>query len=91
LYGIRTRIHALGYRNIKNITILGDAGGKLGMCMQGGKITVKGNAGYSVGYWMEGGEIHIEGEFVDTNDASYGAKDVTRGKVYVNGELVVDK
>jgi hypothetical protein len=85
------RIHAIGYHNIKNIRIIGNAGGQIGIGMQKGIIVVEGDVGFSVGCSMEGGEIHVEGEFVDRNDVNWGPRDVIGGKIFHKGKLIVDK
>jgi hypothetical protein len=55
------RVDLLGYRNTKNITIVGDAGNWVGSKMTSGKITVEGNTGFCAGDCMKNGEIVISG------------------------------
>jgi formylmethanofuran dehydrogenase subunit C len=68
-YRIRTRhlkkINYLGYKNTKNIAVIGDVGFSLGMQMEAGKISVSGDAGDGVGSWMENGLIVIDGSAHD--------------------------
>lgn len=54
-------IHHLGFRNSKNIVIVGDAGDYLGTSMSGGRIDLDGNAAQMAALRMEGGTIRIHG------------------------------
>jgi hypothetical protein len=76
LYG---KIHFLGLHNTKNITIDGDAGHNLGLCMNGGRITVEGTGGWA-GRSMENGEIVINGG--TGTEIGYS---MTGGKITVKG------
>ena len=55
--------------------------------MQEGIIIVEGDCGEAIGFRMEGGEIHIEGEF--TNGGAY--SQVTKGKIFHQGKLIIDR
>jgi hypothetical protein len=78
-------IDALGYKNTKNLTVVGDVGNFLGDSMQCGTITVEGNAGGVVGAWMTGGEIHIDGSY------RYLSENIISGKIYHKGKLIFEK
>lgn len=72
--------NALGFRNTKNITVIGDVGGSLGNSMQGGTIRVKGNAASGVGWEMISGEIVVEGNADDNIGWC-----MLGGKIVING------
>jgi formylmethanofuran dehydrogenase subunit C len=57
---IETLIRTLGYRNSRNITVMGNVGSDLGYKMIGGSILVEGNATGIVGCQMKNGIITIK-------------------------------
>jgi hypothetical protein len=69
------------------ILVKGNTGFCPGIGMKGGKIIVKGDAGRLVGDGMKGGEIHVEGKI---HSLAY-SEDIVHGKIFHNGELIVDK
>ncbi|NYZ74440.1 hypothetical protein H0O00_04825 [Candidatus Micrarchaeota archaeon] len=96
-------INHIGYLNTKNITVEGnagdyvgglmtsgtitvegDAGKKIGWLMKRGIITVKGDAGECVGSGMKDGKIYVNGEIGGISD------EISHGKIYHKGELIVD-
>jgi hypothetical protein len=58
---------------------------RLGWEMKGGKIEVRGFAGHNVGSEMEGGEIHLLGEVGSVSE------NISGGRIYHKGKLIVDK
>ncbi len=79
-----------GYRNTKNLEIIGEVGGCVGKNMKGGRIVLKGDFNSGVGMGMTGGEIHLFGEPKDHETSEY-AEYVVRGKIFHNGKLIVSK
>ena len=67
------------------IIIKGNAGRGLGRVMSGGIIRVEGDSDLETGVLMQGGELHIDG-----NVSSIG-EDITGGKIFHKGKLIVDK
>jgi formylmethanofuran dehydrogenase subunit C len=53
------RLVLLGYKNIKHVTVIGDAGEEFASLMEDGSVTVKGSVHGKVGNKMSGGEIYI--------------------------------
>jgi hypothetical protein len=72
-----------------DIIVTGDAGLRTGIMMHGGKVTVNGHAALFAGEGMMGGELHLDGTFSDFKELL--ASNVLRGKIFHNGELIVDK
>jgi len=70
----------LGYRNIKNIIVDGDAGEWVGLDMKEGSITVHGNVKVRLGNDMLGGTITVNGD-VD----AYVGSSMKGGCIIVNG------
>src|SRR3989338_3836014 len=65
-YTITTRhlekpIKYLGFRNTKNITIIGDVGADAAYKMESGVMVINGNTGGGTGYEMQGGSLEING------------------------------
>lgn len=58
---LSVQINNIGFRNAKNITIMGDTGRRTGLEMRSGRIIVNGDAGIFTGEDMRGGEIRING------------------------------
>lgn len=58
---LKEKLDYVGYRNLKEIMIIGDLGNKAGYEMKSGKIFITGNAGDRIGKGMLGGEITIDG------------------------------
>jgi hypothetical protein len=56
-----------------------------GLGMSGGILIIKGDAGKEVGRYLSGGEIHIEGDYWGISD------EITGGRIYHKGKLIVDK
>lgn len=52
----------LGYRNNKNLVVIGTAGNRLGWEMSGGSIYVDGDAGNEAGGRMSDGKIWVQGD-----------------------------
>jgi hypothetical protein len=71
----------LGYRNRKNILVLGDTGKHLAQNMQEGMICVSGDAGDDIGFMMEGGQVIIIGNSED--DAGH---DMRGGTILIEGD-----
>jgi hypothetical protein len=71
------------------IRVRGSAGPIAGMNMKGGKIFVYGRVGHSLGLAMQGGEMHV-GK-VPEKERCRLFDNVSEGKIYVAGELVVDR
>ena len=63
-YTIHTRklpyIHCIGYRNCKDLTVVGRAGDYACRQMQGGTVVIRGNAGEQLGHRMKAGTIIVE-------------------------------
>ncbi|MFH1685026.1 MAG: hypothetical protein ABH983_01845 [Candidatus Micrarchaeota archaeon] len=53
------KLTLLGYKNVKNIKVIGDVGDGLASLMEDGSITVEGSVHGNVGDGMSGGEIYI--------------------------------
>ncbi len=73
-------IDELGYRNMKTLTILGNAGMSTGGCMRKGILRVSGNSGYMTGYRMMGGLLIVEGNADE--ETGY---EMSGGKIIVKG------
>jgi formylmethanofuran dehydrogenase subunit C len=67
------------------IEIVGNTDYFVGSGMRGGLIIIHGNAGCLVGHGMKGGVIRIEGDYEGISD------EITGGKIYHKGKLLVDK
>lgn len=78
-------IDCIGYKNTKNILVVGNAGDKTGWAMTDGTIIVDGNTGKDTGLVMKGGKIHVEGELGGIS------KLMQHGKIFRKEELVADK
>jgi formylmethanofuran dehydrogenase subunit C len=57
---LQSSIVFIGFKNVKNITIKGNAGGRIGEQMMGGSIIIEGSVEDLVGISMKGGSIHIK-------------------------------
>ncbi len=77
-------INFIGYKNEKNLTIIGDTKHWTGNFMKKGKIIVKGNTKDSTGEGMKGGMILVEGNVGD--DLGH---EMYCGKIIVNGNAEI--
>ena len=55
------RINNVGYRNTKEVRIVGSVGRQTGKLMKEGCIIIRGDAGDETGAWMEGGSLIVSG------------------------------
>jgi hypothetical protein len=74
-------IFHLGFKNTKNITVVGPVGDGLGCQMNSGTIVVTGHAADDVGEHMDGGTIRVKG-----NTGDYIGGDMRDGKIYLSGD-----
>ena len=72
----------LGYMNIKDMTILGDAGDYLGFAMQAGSVRLLGDAGENVGECMQSGSLWMKGDYACIGSQREG------GSIYHKGVLI---
>ena len=77
-------LNFLGYENIKNITVNGDVGLRVGNRMKKGTITINGNAGTCVGELMRGGKIIVNGKTDQALGGPYGNEG---GEIHLNGDF----
>ena len=89
--GWKNSPHHLSLQTDKRVTVYGNVGDCLGLCMTRGKITVNGNARGSVGSGMEGGTLSINGNFENLGLAyNCGGNISHRGRQIVrNGGLII--
>ena len=82
----------LGFQNHREIIVFGDVGEHIADQMCGGSIAVNGNVLHIIGSGMHDGEIHITGEIIpcEWTGETFG-KNIHRGRIYQNGELIFDK
>ena len=74
----------LSLQTDKRVTVYGNVGDWLGLCMTRGRITVNGNARGSVGSGMEGGTIHLNGDYDGITEVIN-----TKRNIYHKGKPVV--
>jgi hypothetical protein len=74
-------INHLGYKNLKNVTIRGNAGDDCGQQMLRGTINVEGDAGEWVGGNLAGGTIVVKG-----NAGNYIAESTFGGEIRLEGD-----
>jgi len=79
---IHASVQDIGYRNEKNVIVVGDVGALAGMCMKGGALTIKGNTGNNLARGMEGGTLVVEGNA--HNPLCY---DMSGGSVEIRGSM----
>lgn len=60
--GIGQPLDYIGFRNDKNLVVIGNAGGRLGWEMSGGSIYVDGDAGHEAGGRMTDGTVWVQGD-----------------------------
>jgi formylmethanofuran dehydrogenase subunit C len=97
-------INYIGYRNTKDIVVVGNAGNTVGDEMRSGTITVKGNVRDYAGNEMKGGSIYVEGDvgervgcLMDGGEiyirGAYASIAVTigDGKIFHDGEQIYPK
>ncbi len=77
-----TGLSGIGYKNSKNVIVVGDVFSDVGTFMKSGKLIVKENSKFEVGSDMQGGEIIIEG----TASGSIGNL-MQNGHIIVKGAL----
>ncbi len=75
-----TLLDGMGYKNKKNVKIIGSVGSSLGTNMKSGSLKVSGNAQYSVGDLMHNGTIIIEGNAEDSI-----GEDMRNGSIIIKG------
>lgn len=73
-------IFDLGFKNTKNITVVGPVGNRLGILMKSGTIVVTGHVADQIGVHMDGGTIRVKG---NTGDDI--GEDMQDGKIYLSG------
>ena len=78
---LSVRINTPVYGNIKNVTINGDAGIRIGDHMTQGRILVKGDCSAYLGWNMDGGTVIVEG-----SAGSWVAMSMRGGTLHVNGD-----
>ena len=78
---LETPINYIGYKNTKQLNILGDAGTSVGHSMKGGSITVNGNVNGRAGNYMGGGKLIVMGDA----GALVGAA-LAKGTIYIHGD-----
>jgi len=90
---LSTPIDLIGYRNTKNVTLIGNAGKFVGCKMSGGNLVVNGNA-YSIGNVnqfgeVENGNIEIKGDVgsKDQENTVSGSIAIRKGNVLVHGNV----
>jgi hypothetical protein len=71
----------LGYKNTKNITVMGPVGDYAGCILKKGKMVVDGYAGGNLGTGMRGGTIRVKG-----NAGLYVGEAMEGGKIYLEGD-----
>ncbi|MBS3094012.1 hypothetical protein J4456_05540 [Candidatus Pacearchaeota archaeon] len=74
-------IDCIGYKNIKNLTINGNAGDWVGY-KNIKNLTINGNAGDWVGYEMENGRIEVNG-----NAGGWVGEQMKNGNITINGNV----
>lgn len=75
-------ISALGFKNRKNLRIIGNLYRSIGVEMKGGSITVEGDVRYTVGSKMEGGTIIVNG-----NVGWEVGQQMKDGKIIIKGDV----
>ncbi len=63
--GMEKPLDYLGYRNTKEVVVIGTAGARLGYGMTGGSIFIDGDAGIEAGAHMTDGTIWVQGDAAD--------------------------
>jgi len=98
---IAFELNYLGYRNSKNIIVIGNAGSGLGCEMSKGSILVKGSVTNYVGIDMNGGSITVEGDagyevgssmktgiiIIQGNTSHSVGADMKGGQIYIEGNI----
>jgi len=74
-------LSSIGYKNVKNIRVIGDAGDMCGDSMKKGRISVEGNAGSGIGDNMLGGTIEIRGNCPDCGNNIKGGEIIIEGSI----------
>lgn len=74
----------IGYKNSKNLTIIGDVGPRAGRGMQSGNLTIRGNANDNVGDVMLGGHLIVFG-----NARNHIADGMKGGNLTITGSVAM--
>jgi len=76
------KLALLGYKNVKNVTVMGDLSEGFATKMKDGIITVEGNVNGSVGTAMTGGEVYVE-----KNVYGHVGPDMKGGMIHIFGNV----
>jgi len=82
--GWKSPPHHLSLQTDKRVTVYGNVGDCLGLCMTRGRITVNGNARRFVGQGMEGGTLSINGDYDGITEVIN-----TKRNIYHKGKPIV--